>query len=368
MEEQVIKEDKKFMFMDCKEIIHIKKEEQKPPCYQQYHTTFIKEEFKAEKLDHKCACAESSMTFTDYSVVKNHENDSNRLPLSNYETFYDKLSLDVRSKSENISSFLNTGVKFQSFVCVLCNAKLIDYKQLTTHIEYHLNEQTFIKESNYQEKQHQCHLCVFTTSQKKYLKIHIDSIHKKLKPYKCHLCAFTTSQKSNLNTHIQCIHKKLKPHKCHICDYTAAKKESLKLHIDGKHKNLKPYKCHLCVFRTSAKCTLKMHIDSVHKQLKPHKCHICDYTAARKGSLKLHIDGKHKNLKPHKCHICDYSTLTEVYLKKHIDGIHTRLKPHKRRDQCCAINCSNGAQAIDPRTQSRVRFFSFPNPIKEKER
>lgn len=36
---------------------------------------------------------------------------------------------------------------------------------------------------------------------------------------------------------------------------------------------------------------------------------------------------------------------------------------------CCAINCSNNsATSIDPRTQRPVRFHSFPDPTKDKER
>ena len=203
MEEQVIKGDKKYT--DCKENIHIK-EEQKLPCYLQHHTTFIKKEIKAEELDQECICAESSMEFCDYSVVKNDEN---------YETFYDG-SLDIRNKSENISSFIDTRVQFQSFLCVLCNANLIDYEKLTTHIEYHLL--------------HKCHICDYTSYAKGHLKRHIEGKHKQLKPHMCHICGYTTSQKGNLKIHIDLKHNLLKKlnvlkvHKCQICNYTTSYK------------------------------------------------------------------------------------------------------------------------------------------------
>ena len=50
MEEQFIKADKKYT--DCKELVKIQNDEQKHPCYLQYHTTFIKKEIKAEEMDY----------------------------------------------------------------------------------------------------------------------------------------------------------------------------------------------------------------------------------------------------------------------------------------------------------------------------
>ena len=94
MEEKFIKEDKKYT--DCKELIHIKEEEKKPPCFLQSSTSFIKKEIKAEELDHECICAETSMKFTDNLIVKNGENNICRLHLSNNDTFYDKKSVDIR--------------------------------------------------------------------------------------------------------------------------------------------------------------------------------------------------------------------------------------------------------------------------------
>ena len=251
MEEKVVKEDKKDT--NCKEIIHIK-EEHKSPCYLQDHTTFIKKEIKTEELDHDCTCAESSMKFTDYPKVKSEETDITKLPLSNAETFYDEESVDIRSKNESLSSCLNTGVQFQSYLCVLCNTNLFSCEKLKSHLEYHLKK-----------KIHQCQLCDYTTSHKGLLKRHIDGKHKKLKPHQCHICNFTTAQKSGLKMHIDSVHNQLKPHECPICDYTTTQKGNLKLHIDSIHKELKPHKCPNCDYTTSQKGNLKLHIDSIHK-------------------------------------------------------------------------------------------------------
>ena len=187
MDGQVIKEIKNCT--DCTEIIHLKKDEQKPQSCLHHHTNFIKQEIKAEKLDHnhEYIYAVSSMKFPDFnkSLFKNDENNISKLSLSNIENFFEEESQDIRCKNESFSRCLNTAVQFQSFLCVLCNENQITYQNLKSHIKHHLNENEIIKESNYQEKLLQCQMCDYTTSRKQHLKRHIDSIHNQLKPHKC---------------------------------------------------------------------------------------------------------------------------------------------------------------------------------------
>ena len=261
MEENVINEDKKYTAI--KDNIHIKKDEQKHPCHFQDNTTFIRKDIKTEVFDHDCSCADSSMKITDYSIVKNEENDVSRLPFVNSQTFYNEESVfdysivkneenDVTRlpfvnnqtfyNEESVDIFLNTRVPFQGLVCVLCNASLINFKHLKSHIEYHLDEQKFINESNFQKKNDQFHHFNDRSSYIGTLNTHFDGKQKQLKPYKCLLCDYTSSRKGTLKNHIDTIHKQLKPHKCPICDYTSSQKGTLNRHINSIHTQLKPHK------------------------------------------------------------------------------------------------------------------------------
>jgi hypothetical protein len=35
---------------------------------------------------------------------------------------------------------------------------------------------------------------------------------------------------------------------------------------------------------------------------------------------------------------------------------------------CAAINCSNNAKSLDPRTGQRVKMHKFPDPVRERDR
>ena len=62
-----------------------------------------------------------------------------------------------------------------------------------------------------EENKNQCLFCNAIFSQKGYLKIHEDSIHKNIK-FDCHDCGKQYAQKGNLRSHINNIHKGIRHH------------------------------------------------------------------------------------------------------------------------------------------------------------
>ena len=66
----------------------------------------------------------------------------------------------------------------------------------------------------------------------------------------------------------------------------------IKIHVETVHKKLRKFKCQLCVADDKngsphgvptflTKGHLDSHIDSFHKQLRPHVCHMCGLAFAR---------------------------------------------------------------------------------------
>ena len=207
------------------------------------------------------------------------------------------------------------------------------------------------------EREHKCQLCKKSFC-KQYVKIHIATVHEKLKPYKCHLCEKCFSTDRYVKRHIAAVHEKLKPFQCSLCKKEFTRIDQCKTHISEVHENIKPYKCHLCqktftrenyakkhlatvhtkpsAFKSllceknfAQKIYVKVHITTAHEGLKPYKCHLCEKKFAREISVKKHIAEVHEKLKPYICHMCEKKFTRVEHCKKHISEVHNKLKPYK---------------------------------------
>ena len=65
--------------------------------------------------------------------------------------------------------------------------------------------------------------------------LHINYLHKKLKPHQCQRCIKSFLVKRKLILHINTVHEKLRPHQCPQCQKWYALKEGLKVHISKYH-------------------------------------------------------------------------------------------------------------------------------------
>lgn len=76
--------------------------------------------------------------------------------------------------------------------------------------------------------------------------------------------------------------------KCEECDYSTSNKHYLKQHVDLVHSDVRPYKCPFCDYAGKRSHSLKEHL-VVHSSDRPYECHLCNATFRKKGHLTNHI-------------------------------------------------------------------------------
>ena len=84
-------------------------------------------------------------------------------------------------------------------------------------------------------RKHVCNECGHEARCPADLKIHVNSVHLKLKPYKCDQCDFAAGDPSALRGHVKAVHEKIM-HQCDFCDYRSAYKPHVTRHIKKQHK------------------------------------------------------------------------------------------------------------------------------------
>ena len=80
--------------------------------------------------------------------------------------------------------------------------------------------------------------------------------------------------------------------KCDICDKMFITSSYLRLHITTVHDKIKAFPCPHCPYKATQSGDLKKHI-LTHTRKKNFKCDLCDKKFTLKGSLKLHIRTVH---------------------------------------------------------------------------
>ena len=78
---------------------------------------------------------------------------------------------------------------------------------------------------------------------------------------------------------------------CDQCDYKDKRKGKLKMHKESIHKKI-TYSCDQCEYKTKRKEYLPRHIKSIHGEARC-ACDQCEYKAKRKGFLEKHIESIH---------------------------------------------------------------------------
>ncbi|XP_064611153.1 zinc finger protein 507-like [Liolophura sinensis] len=76
--------------------------------------------------------------------------------------------------------------------------------------------------------------------------------------------------------------------KCEECEYSTTNKHYLKQHVDLVHSDVRPYKCPFCDYAGKRSHSLKEHL-VVHSSDRPYECHLCNATFRKKGHLTNHI-------------------------------------------------------------------------------
>ena len=217
--------------------------------------------------------------------------------------------------------------------------------------------------------------CPFTAKHPAKVKLHVETVHLKLRRWKCDLCAkdgvqasevpsFTT--KSHLESHIDSIHKRLRPYVCEICGLSFTRAYNLTTHMKRNKGKCQPGKrlyfaqesnaeaqgfaCESCGSKFGKQHLLEAHVKRYQGQCEPgkvmhvkgnsvfaeyimpddgrelFKCDQCDRIYPYKQSLTQHIIRVHGNGSMFVCDVCGKSFTQKHRLTVHQASAHGQFK------------------------------------------
>ena len=110
--------------------------------------------------------------------------------------------------------------------------------------------------------------------------------------YKCEKCIFTSTSKVGLNIHVKRMHTKLYkekyPKECDFCDDMIESGKEMDLHLKYNHNGRNAaYKCEDCDFIGENGCSLDVHHGKCHNP--NFECGLCDYLGKTLDKLEMHL-------------------------------------------------------------------------------
>ncbi|KAL3288652.1 hypothetical protein HHI36_003085 [Cryptolaemus montrouzieri] len=230
-------------------------------------------------------CLECDQEFSFWNSLTGHLWRSHKIDMELYccnECDYKTYSL---AKLNNIHKLIHTNVK--SFICNICQKGFKNNKQMRNHRAIH--------KSKSEKLVHECEVCGRKFSDRRQVKLHMDTVHMKLKPFLCNFCGYKSSSRSSLKIHIR-QHTGEKPFSCDSCSYTTSDHNSLRRH-KWRHTGDKPYKCAYCSYACIQSSTYKVHLKTKHPgQENDHMftCPECQYRSINKDMYLTHMISVHK--------------------------------------------------------------------------
>ena len=142
-----------------------------------------------------------------------------------------------------------------------------------------------------------CDICGKVYKSQEGLKSHRHDVHDKLKPFECTICMAKFSRQPHLAEHVANVHEGKKEFKCPEtdCNKSFGYKGKLKVHIRTVHLKLRLHKCTICDKSYKEKVTLTKHEYAVHGDgnSKPYNCNVCDSRFAFNNKLTRHMKNVH---------------------------------------------------------------------------
>jgi KRAB domain-containing zinc finger protein len=217
------------------------------------------------------------------------------------------------------------------FLCDICGKKYSHKSSIRIHIQaIHLGMQVSCKKclknykdpkalSYHNQRDHQniiCLICKKKFTSSSCLKIHNDSVHKKIR-FQCEKCLRKYSSPQSLRKHINADHFKIRV-TCKYCPKTFTQSSSLKYHINNEHLNsqIPKYTCNICSKVFKNQNLLKYHMKTKHLD-KCIECKICNKKYHFLRPLWQH-SFEHREFKPFNCSSCDYKTVNKQKYKTHL--------------------------------------------------
>lgn len=234
---------------------------------------------------HCCECGEKFFSWRPLSshIWRIHKIDTGLYSCDKCD--YKTYSL---AKLNNIHKFIHSDAK--NFSCDKCNKAFKNNKQLRNHKLVHKDKS--------EKLVHVCEECTKSFANRRQLRIHMDYVHKKLRPFLCNFCGYKGSSRSSLKMHIR-QHTGEKPFSCTSCSYTTSDHNSLRRHT-LRHTGQKPYKCSYCSYACIQSSTYKTHLKTKHPGMEKDlmfTCIECQFRSVNKDMYISHMVTIH-NMKP----------------------------------------------------------------------
>lgn len=186
---------------------------------------------------------------------------------------------------------------------------------------------------------------------------------------KCKGCNRSFCSMGDLKLHIKTIHLKLKRFRCKICNYATYYKKGIHAHMKTHSENSASRKPNPSINQDTLN---KKQVDDSQKSQSDLKklnsynrylfrnnksqCHICKRILRGRYSAKNHIRAVHLKIKPHKCSVCSHRSLSQCDLRKHmrVHGKSNNSMPSNEAE----VGSSSQAEILkDSLASDEVNFF-----------
>ena len=248
----------------------------------------------------------------------------------------DKVKTEIKEEEDSEEDEDKDGVKksSQDIQCEHCDYTTTSKERAKKQLNGHMNEvhgqlklpchrcdKTF-----WSEKQRQSHTMTHTHQ------THSDGT------FHCDQCDFKGKKACHVRVHINSVHLKMKPHLCDFCPSAFPTKSALSAHRNT-HTNERIFPCTFCEKKFTKKCNMVTHIRT-HTGEKPFTCEECGksfsdqaYFAVHQRTHLLGEDGKKSKSekKLSYCHICGKGLSSEKCLKRHLIKKHDNSSEKLRK-------------------------------------